>query len=155
MDSPPPAGPVMVNAKDFQEDLAWLAEAMVNQVYTEGVQRGGWSQFVSQDICVMLKYSLSIYRLLFYLNADVRRAEPEWRTDYGVTAMSLVRSLIDCLYNVTALLQNPAEAGPAYRRPTRSRCGRVRGHKLIPLLLRQLETLTPPKIAVVKRRKAS
>jgi putative transposase len=32
---------------------------------------------------------------------------------------------------------------------------RVRGHKLIPLLLRQLETLTPPKIAVVKRRKAS
>jgi putative transposase len=32
---------------------------------------------------------------------------------------------------------------------------RVRGHKLIPLLLRQLETLTPSKIAVVKRRKAS
>ena len=32
---------------------------------------------------------------------------------------------------------------------------RVRGHKLIPFLLRQLETLTPSKIAVVKRRKAS
>jgi len=32
---------------------------------------------------------------------------------------------------------------------------RVRGYKLIPLLLRQLETLTPPKISVVKRRKAS
>jgi putative transposase len=32
---------------------------------------------------------------------------------------------------------------------------RVKGHKLIPLLLRQLEMLTPPKIAVVKRRKAS
>jgi len=32
---------------------------------------------------------------------------------------------------------------------------RVKGHKLIPLLLRQLETLTPSKIAVVKRRKAS
>jgi putative transposase len=32
---------------------------------------------------------------------------------------------------------------------------RVRGHKLIPLLLRQLEMLTPSKIAVVKRRKAS
>jgi putative transposase len=32
---------------------------------------------------------------------------------------------------------------------------RVRGHKLIPLLLRQLETLTPSKIAVVKKRKAS
>jgi len=32
---------------------------------------------------------------------------------------------------------------------------RVRGHKLIPLLLRQLETLAPSKIAVVKKRKAS
>ena len=32
---------------------------------------------------------------------------------------------------------------------------KVKGHKLIPLLLRQLELLAPPKIAVVKRRKAS
>lgn len=32
---------------------------------------------------------------------------------------------------------------------------RVKGHKLIPLLLRQLETLAPSKIVVVKRRKAS
>jgi putative transposase len=32
---------------------------------------------------------------------------------------------------------------------------RVKGHKLIPLLLRQLEMLTPSKSAVVKRRKAS
>jgi transposase-like protein len=32
---------------------------------------------------------------------------------------------------------------------------RVRGHKLIPLLLRQLETLMPSKIAVAKKRKAS
>ena len=32
---------------------------------------------------------------------------------------------------------------------------RVRGHKFIPLLLHQLEMLTPSKITVVKRRKAS
>ena len=32
---------------------------------------------------------------------------------------------------------------------------RVKGHNLIPLLLRQLEMLTPSKIPVVKRRKAS
>jgi hypothetical protein len=65
----------------------------------------------------MLRYSLSIYNLLFYLNADVRRQEDSnWQVRYGVSAMSLVRSLIDCLYNVTAILQNPAEAGPAYRK---------------------------------------
>lgn len=32
---------------------------------------------------------------------------------------------------------------------------RVKGHKLIPLLLRQMEMMTPSKIAVVKRKKAS
>ena len=32
---------------------------------------------------------------------------------------------------------------------------KVKGHKLIPLLLRQLETLAPAKLAVVKKRKAS
>ncbi len=103
-------------AKTFQEDLACLGETMVNQVFTEGTQRGGWSVFVSQDISVMLKYALSIYRLLFYINADAHRSEPEWRTDYGVTGMSLVRSLIDCLYNVTAILENPAGVGAAYRK---------------------------------------
>jgi hypothetical protein len=35
---------------------------------------------------------------------------------YGIAAMPLVRSLIDCLYNVTAILQNPAEQGAAYRK---------------------------------------
>ncbi len=30
--------------------------------------------------------------------------------------MSLVRALIDCLYNITSILQNPKEKGPAYRK---------------------------------------
>lgn len=107
---------VLVNAKDFQEDLAGLAETIVNQVFTEGVQKGGWSIFVSQDIAVILNYALSVYRLLLYINADSHRAEPEWRTDYGATGMVLVRSLIDCLYNVTAILQNPAKVWPVYRK---------------------------------------
>jgi hypothetical protein len=66
---------------------------------------------------MMLRYSLSVYRLLFYLNTDVRRkSDTEWNVRYGVTAMSLVRSLIDCLYNITSILLNPAEKGPAYRK---------------------------------------
>jgi hypothetical protein len=55
--------------------------------------------------------------MLNYLNADERRKDDHhWHQRYGVTAMSLVRSLIDCLYNVTAILENPAEKGPAYRK---------------------------------------
>src|ERR1051326_1339683 len=65
----------------------------------------------------MVRYSVSIYRLLFYLNADVRRqTDTDWNERYGVTAMQLVRSLIDCLYNITRILNNPGELGPAYRK---------------------------------------
>ncbi len=108
---------VNVNARAFQEPLARLSNTMVEKVFREGVTQCGWPACVSEDIAMMLRYAMSIYDLMFYLNADERRKDDlYWHTRYGVTGMSLVRSLIDCLYNVTAILQNPAGAGPAYRR---------------------------------------
>ena len=109
--------PVRVDAKSFQEPLAWLAETIFEKVFREGAKHAGLPQFAAEDIAMMLRYSRSIYNLLFYLNADERReGDFGWRMHYGVTAMSLVRSLIDCLYNVTAILENPAESGAAYRK---------------------------------------
>jgi hypothetical protein len=113
-DSKPPA---RVEAKSFQEPLAWLAETIFEKVFREGVSCVGWPQYVSDDISMMLRYSRSIYNLLFYLNADERRTNDlGWRMHYGVTAMSMVRSLIDCLYNVTAILEDPVGKGAAYRK---------------------------------------
>jgi hypothetical protein len=107
---------VRVDAKTFQEPLAFLAETMVQKVHREGTKHAGLPVNVSDDFAMMLRYSVSVYRLLYYLNADVRRANDEnWRMEYGVSAMSLVRSLIDCLYNVTAILQNPQQKGAEYR----------------------------------------
>jgi hypothetical protein len=109
--------PVRVDAKSFQEPLARLAETIFEKVFREGVSSVGWPQFVSEDVAMMLRYSRSIYNLLFYLNADERRKNDlDWRVHYGVTAMSLVRSLIDCLYNVTAILEDPVGKGAAYRK---------------------------------------
>jgi hypothetical protein len=109
--------PIRVEAKTFQEPLAWLAETMFEEVFREGVSRVGWPRYVSEDISMMIRYSRSIYNFLFYLNADERRENDlGWRMHYGVTAMSLVRSLIDCLYNVTAILEDPAERGADYRK---------------------------------------
>jgi hypothetical protein len=106
-----------VDAKSFQHDLARLAGTLVHVVFREGVSHVGWPQCVSEDISMMLRYSLSVYNLLFYLNADIRRRDDtEWRVQYGVSAMSTVRSLIDCLYNITAILENPTQAGYAYRK---------------------------------------
>jgi len=97
---------VRIDARTFQEDLSRLTDVMVDKVFREGVGQCGWPQFVSEDIAMMPRYSRSIYNLLFYLNADERRKEDlDWRVHYDVSAMSLVRALIDCLYNVTAILQ--------------------------------------------------
>jgi hypothetical protein len=109
-----PKPPIRVDAHAFQEDLSWLAETMFQKVFREG-RSAGLPEFVAGDIALMVRYSRSIYMLLFYLNADARRENDEgWHIQYGVTAMSLVRSLIDCLYNVVAILENPAEKGAAY-----------------------------------------
>lgn len=108
---------VRVDASSFQHDLAWLAQTMVEKVFREGASQSGWPPFVSEDIATMLRYSRSVYNLMFYLNADERRRDDSsWSIQYGVSAIPLIRSLIDCLYNVTAILQNPAERGAAYRR---------------------------------------
>jgi hypothetical protein len=86
-------------------------------VFREGTDRRRAPSFVGEDIAIIFRHAMNTYRLLFYLNADERRNNDSyWRVAYGVAGMPLVRSLIDCLYNVTAILQNPAEQGRAYRR---------------------------------------
>lgn len=109
--------PVRVDAKRFQTALGQLCQTMVQKMSREGTANMGWFPTIAEDIVIMLRYSLSIYSLLFYLNADIRREkDTDWHEHYGVTAMSLVRSLIDCLYNITLILQNPGLHGPAYRK---------------------------------------
>ena len=38
------------------------------------------------------------------------------RPAYSVVALPLVRNMIDCLYNITAILQNPGLHGPRFRK---------------------------------------
>jgi hypothetical protein len=74
-----------INAKSFQEPLAQLAETVFEKVFREGVSHVGWPQYVAEDIAMLLRYSRSIYNLLFYLNADERREnDTGWRMHYGV-----------------------------------------------------------------------
>jgi hypothetical protein len=90
---------------------------MVQKVFREGGQHIAGPPYVGEDIATLIRYGASVYNLLNYLNADERRKEDcYWYVRYGVTGMSLVRSLIDCLYNVTAILENPPEKSPNYRK---------------------------------------
>lgn len=108
---------IRIDAKKFQEPLGRLAATMAEKLYREGQERIPGPKFVKDDLLMLLRYAASVYNLLNYLNADERRKDDVyWYTRYGVTAMSLVRSLIDCLYNVIAILENPRERAVQYRK---------------------------------------
>jgi hypothetical protein len=64
---------------------------MVQKVFREGPDHLRAPSFVGQDLALMIRYAMSAYKLLFYLNADERRKNDSyWQVTYGVTAMPLV-----------------------------------------------------------------
>jgi hypothetical protein len=108
---------VRIDAKTYQEQLGKLAATMVELLMREGQEYIPGPKYVAGDLATMLRYGASVYNLLNYLNADERRkGDCYWYVRYGVTGMSLVRSLIDCLYNVTAILENPTQRAVEYRK---------------------------------------
>ena len=103
-----------LDARTFQKPLADLTDTIAYKVQREAVKLMKPS-FVAVDIYVMLRLVLKVYELFFYLNADVRRQDPAWHIGYNAGILPLVRCMIDCLYNITALLENPGENGRYFR----------------------------------------
>ena len=108
---------VRIDAKTFQEPLWKVAETMAQKVKREGPARLGGPVHIADDIHVMVRHAMATYSLLNYLNADERRKDDcYWNNTYGVVSAPLVRTMIDCLYNITFILQDPATNGPWYRK---------------------------------------
>jgi hypothetical protein len=66
----------------------------------------------------MLKQAHHTCNLFFYLNADERRkgkGDGAWKVEYSIVILPLVRCMIDCLYNITVLLENPGVKGNQFR----------------------------------------
>lgn len=104
---------VKVDAGTFQIQLGKLAEVLAQKLKREAVKQ---LQFIAVDLHVLVRYAIWTYGLLFYLNADERRrTDTEWRDAYTIVTLPLVRNLIDCLFNVTLILQDPAVYGPRFR----------------------------------------
>jgi hypothetical protein len=105
-----------IDARTFQVPLGELGTAIAYKVQREGRERLPQPAFVTEDIYMLLRQALHIYGLSFYLNADERRQGDEnWRTGYSAAILPLVRCLIDCLYNVTAILESPEAKGHLFR----------------------------------------
>ncbi len=63
-----------------------------------------------------MRYAQRTYDLFFYLNAEEHRKDPSWRAHYTFVALPVVRTAIDCLYNITAILENPCSKSAEFRR---------------------------------------
>lgn len=105
-----------ISASTFQKPLKQLAEVLAQKVKREAPGRLSAPRFVCVDLHVLIRQAMYTYDLLFYLNADERRdTDPYWRNAYTIVALPLVRNMIDCLYNITAILQDPAGKGSLWR----------------------------------------
>lgn len=106
-----------IDASTFQTQLVQLAEVLAQKVKREAPKLLGAPGFVAFDLHALVRQAMTIYNLLFYLNADERREKDcYWRPAYSIVTLPLIRNMIDCLYNITAILQDPSVNGPRFRK---------------------------------------
>lgn len=105
-----------LDARTFQQKLDELATTVAFKVQRESVQQGLRPAFLVADLYFLLRQAQQTYNLFFFVNADKRRfKDPDWRVAYAAVMLPLVRTMIDCFYNVTAILQNPGVNGYLFR----------------------------------------
>jgi len=105
-----------LDAKAFQYKLEELTNMVAYKVQREGESKGLKPGFVTMDIYFQIRLANQIYNLFFYLNSDQRRREDcDWKVAYSVAILPLVRTMIDCLFNVTTILQDPPFFGQWFR----------------------------------------
>jgi hypothetical protein len=103
-----------IDATKFQNQLGDLATTIAYKVQREGIQLIG-SRTAVEDIYILVRQAQRTYDLFFYLNAEEHRKEPSWRAYYTFAALPLVRSMIDYLYNITAMLEDPGNKPAEFR----------------------------------------
>jgi hypothetical protein len=105
-----------LDGRTFQLQLASLANTLALKVQREGPKILPQPDFVTADIFVLLRQAHHTYDLFFFLNADDRRQKDcDWRPAYHAASLPLIRCMIDGLYNITAILQNPGVKGYQFR----------------------------------------
>lgn len=106
-----------LDATLFQKPLGHVAEVVSQKVRREAHKMIGLAEFITFDLHVLLRQVQYTYDLLFYLNADDRREnDVNWRAAYTVAVLPLIRNMIDCLYNITTILEDPRKNGPWFRK---------------------------------------
>jgi hypothetical protein len=97
---------VLVDGKDFMDPLGKLAKTVALVVEREGLQKlPGLT--VPSDVAMILRQLIATYSLLMNTNADEKRdGDPGYRLSHSFVILPLVRTMIDGLYNCTAMLDD-------------------------------------------------
>jgi hypothetical protein len=103
-----------IDAAKFQVRLGELATTIAYKVQREGIHLVG--RMATEDIYVLVRQAQRAYDLFFYLNAEEHRKEPFWRPYYTFSALPVIRAMIDCLYNITAMLDDPRNKPAEFRK---------------------------------------
>jgi len=107
---------IELDTSTFRHKLDQLTDTIAYKVQREGYHRGLKPDSVADSIYYQLQLTGQIYYLFFYLNADKRRKEDcDWRVGFSAAILPLIRTMIDCLYNITAILQDPPFYGRWFR----------------------------------------
>ncbi len=105
-----------LDARTFQQPLDELANTIALKIQREGHQHSLKPSFVIPDIYYLLRQIHQTYNLFCFINADERRqCDVGYRIAYSVVILPLVRTMIDCLYNITTILKNPGPTGYQFR----------------------------------------
>lgn len=107
-----------IDAKTFQGPLDELADTIAYKVQREGAlpKYSLKPVFVVVDIYYLLRQAHRTFDLFCFMNADERRKKDVgYRIAYSIVILPLVRTMIDCLYNITAILKNPGPKGYQFR----------------------------------------
>jgi hypothetical protein len=111
-----PEGLVELKAKTFQTQLDQLTDTLCYKVQREGAKKLSKPIFVIADIYMLMRQAHQSYRLFIFVNSDEHRTkDPNWRIAYSIAILPIIRCMIDCLYNVTAILQSPGPKGYEFR----------------------------------------
>jgi len=105
-----------VDASTFQRPIEELAITLTHKVEREGIIRLPSPNYVVTDLGVIMRQAVHTYNLFYFLNSEEITASTGYRQGYSFAALPLIRTMIDCLYNTTVLLEDPSKRGPSFRK---------------------------------------
>ena len=109
---------VEIDVSTFQKPLGQLAEVLAQKVKREAPKLLlSTPPFVTEDLHVLIRQAMCTYDLFFYINSDERRkTDCYWKDEYTIVTLPLIRNMIDGLYNITSILQDPRANGIKFRK---------------------------------------